>query len=206
MDYRSLTGQLESYEFRVLNIDGTVRHVRTSSRQLMEEGKLAGLTGIMSDITERRKGEEELLKAKEKAEESNRLKSAFLATMNHELRTPLNHILGFSDLMRSGAILENIVDYSDIIYKSSQNLLEIIEGIFELALAEQSDIKLKIHTFKCLDLFLSNKSVLNEILEISGKKDQIELVFNADKQLLLQNISTTGIKSIRSCSIFSRIP
>ncbi len=187
---RSLNGQLESYEFRLLSSDGTVRHVHTSSRQLMEEGKLVGLTGIMSDITERKKAEEELLKAKEKAEESNRLKSAFLATMNHELRTPLNHILGFSDLMRSGAILENIVDYADIIHKSSQNLLEIIESIFELALAEQSEIKLRLQTFKCLDLFLSNKSVLNEILEISGKKDQIELVFNADKELLLQNITT----------------
>lgn len=187
---RSLSGKLESYEFRVLNKNGTVRQVRTSSRQLMEEGKITGLTGIMTDITEHKKVEVELLKAKENAEESNRLKSAFLATMNHELRTPLNHILGFSDLMRSGAVMENIADYSDIIFKSSQSLLEIIESIFELALAEQSEIKLKLQTIKCLDLFLSNKSVLNEILEISGKKDSIELVFNADKQLLLQNIST----------------
>ncbi|MBN2274237.1 MAG: response regulator, partial [Bacteroidales bacterium] len=134
--------------------------------------------------------EEELIKAKEMAEESNRLKSAFLATMNHELRTPLNHILGFSDLIRSGAIIDNIPDYADIIYKSSQNLLEIIEGIFELALAEQSEIKLQLKTFKCLDLFISNKSALTEILEISGKKDQIELFFNADKELLLKNITS----------------
>jgi signal transduction histidine kinase len=58
------------------------------------------------------------------------------------------------------------------------------------ALAEQSEIKLRQQTFNCLELFLSNKSVLLEILEISGKKDQIELVFNADKELLLQNITS----------------
>jgi CheY-like chemotaxis protein len=110
--------------------------------------------------------------------------------MNHELRTPLNHIIGFSDLIRSGAILENISDYADIIHKSSHNLLEIIEGIFELAVVEQSEIKLRLKTFKCLDLFISNKSELTEILEISGKKDHIELSFNADRALLLKNITS----------------
>jgi signal transduction histidine kinase len=86
---------------------------------------------VKQDITKQKKAEEELLKAKEKAEESNKLKSAFLATMNHELRTPLNHILGFSDLMRSGTILEKVTDYANVIYKSGQNLLEIVEDIFE---------------------------------------------------------------------------
>jgi len=155
-----------------------------------ENNVIRHFIAVKQDISAQKKVEKELLKAKENAEESNRLKSAFLATMNHELRTPLNHILGFSDLMRSGAILENMPDYANLIYNSSQNLLEIIESIFELALVEQSEIKLRLQTFKCLDMFLSNKSVLNEILEISGKKDQIELVFIADKQLLLQNITT----------------
>jgi PAS domain S-box-containing protein len=155
-----------------------------------ENNEIRHFIAVKQDITKQKKSEEELRAAKEKAEESNKLKSAFLATMNHELRTPLNHILGFSDLLRSGAILEQVIDYSNVIYKSGQNLLEIIEDIFELAIAEQSEIKLRQQTFKCLELFLSNKSVLTEILEISGKKDQIDLVFNVDKELLLQNITT----------------
>jgi PAS domain S-box-containing protein len=191
---RSLNGQMEPYDFRVNDTNGRIHYVHTSTKLLIVNDKPVGLTGIMSDITQRKKDEEELLKAKEMAEESNRLKSAFLATMNHELRTPLNHILGFSDLMRSGSNRENITDYADIIYKSSQNLLEIIEGILELALAEQSEIQLRLKSFKCLDLFISNKSVLTEILENSGKKDRIELFFNADKELLLQNITSDKTK------------
>jgi PAS domain S-box-containing protein len=155
-----------------------------------EQNLISNFIAVKQDITEQKKFADELYLAKEKAEESNRLKSAFLATMNHELRTPLNHIIGFSDLMRSGTILENVSDYAEIIHRSSQNLLEIIESIFELAVAEQSDIKLRLQTIKCLELFISNKSVLNEVMEISGKKDQIELIFNADKELLLQTITT----------------
>jgi PAS domain S-box-containing protein len=171
--------------------DGTIFNEFLTITPVRDENyAIRHFIAVKQDITKQKKAEEELQKAKEKAEESNSLKSAFLATMNHELRTPLNHILGFSDLMRSGSILENITDYADIIHKSSQNLLEIIEDIFELALAEQSEIKLRLQTFKCLDLFLGNKAVLTEILEISGKKDQIELVFNADKELLLQNITS----------------
>ncbi|HLO58887.1 MAG TPA: PAS domain S-box protein [Bacteroidales bacterium] len=155
-----------------------------------EKDHISHFIAVKQDITDQKKSADELFLAKEKAEESNRLKSAFLATMNHELRTPLNHIIGFSDLIRSGTMVENVPDYAEIIHRSSLNLLEIIESIFELAVAEQSDIKLRLQTIKCLDLFISNKSILNEILEISGKREQIELIFNADKDLLLQTITT----------------
>ncbi|HLO58895.1 MAG TPA: ATP-binding protein [Bacteroidales bacterium] len=159
-----------------------------------ETGKISHFIAVKLDITEQKKSANELLKAKEKAEESNRLKSAFLATMNHELRTPLNHILGFSDLMKSGINAAQVIDYATLIHKSGNNLLEIIEDIFELALAEQSVIKLRSESINCLDLFISNKSVLTEILNASGKKDQIKLNFNADKELLVQSIYTDRSK------------
>jgi signal transduction histidine kinase len=95
----------------------------------------------------------ELINAKEKAEESDRLKSAFLATMSHELRTPLNHIMGFSDLMQSGIDLENTIEFAQLINKSGRYLLNLIEDIFELALTEKSGIKLRKETFKGLDVF-----------------------------------------------------
>ena len=159
-----------------------------------EKNEIRHFIAVKQDITSQKMAEEELRTAKDKAEESNRLKNAFLATMNHELRTPLNHIIGFSDLMSSGSLLDNIPQYASIIYTSSKNLLEIIEDIFELALAEQSELKLRLQTFKCLDLFLNNKSSLTEILETSGKTEQIELVFNADQELLIQNVTADRTK------------
>lgn len=152
-------------------------------------GTITHFLAVKEDITNRKQNEAELLKAKEKAEESNLLKSAFLATMNHELRTPLNHIIGFSDLIKSGTTMDNAIEFAEMIYKSGYNLLNIIEDIFELAITEKTGIKLRKETFKCLDLFLSNNSILTEILDTSGKKDQINLIFKPDNQLLLNYIT-----------------
>lgn len=152
------------------------------------DGAITHFLAVKEDITARKQTEIELIKAKVKAEESDRLKSAFLATMSHELRTPLNHIMGFSDLMQSGIDLENTVEYAGIINKSGHHLLNMIEDIFELAITESSGIKLRNETFKILDLFLISRSTLTEIRDTSGKKNQIELVFNPDNELINSQI------------------
>jgi hypothetical protein len=158
------------------------------------DGIITHFLAVKEDITARKQTEKELINAKEKAEESDRLKSAFLATMNHELRTPLNHIMGFSDLIQSGINLENATEYAGIIYRSGQNLLEIIEDIFELVIVENTGVFIRKETVKCLDLFLINRSTLTEICDASGKKDQIDLVFSPDDQLLLNYIITDKSK------------
>jgi signal transduction histidine kinase len=126
----------------------------------------------------------DLLISKNKAVESDRLKSAFLATMNHELRTPLNHILGFSDLILSGATSEDVIDYVKKIQDSGKSLLSIIEDIFELALVEQADIKIRRQTFSLKNLFTENETYFDNILRSSGKDEQIKLVFKPDNKYL----------------------
>jgi signal transduction histidine kinase len=126
----------------------------------------------------------DLLISKNKAVESDRLKSAFLATMNHELRTPLNHILGFSDLILSGATSEDVIDYVKKIQDSGKSLLSIIEDIFELALVEQADIKIRRQTFSLKNLFTENETYFENILRSSGKDEQIKLVFKPDNKYL----------------------
>jgi len=134
----------------------------------------------MDDISEKKKMLDDLISAKEKAEESNLLKSAFLATMNHELRTPLNHILGFSELIMANVAPEDNISFASSIQISGQSLLSIIEGVFDLALVEQSNIKLRNQTFSLMDHFMENKASFDSILRASSKHDQIQLIFRPD--------------------------
>ncbi len=84
----------------------------------------------------------ELEVAKEKAEEADRLKTAFMATMSHELRTPLNAIIGFTELVDEKTSKDEILEYNDIINKSGLRLLNTVEDIFLLTYIETKKIKL----------------------------------------------------------------
>jgi len=101
-----------------------------------------------------------LIKAKEHAEESDRLKSAFLATMSHELRTPLNAIIGFSGIIGKEMDPAEQEEYIRIINKSGKNLLNIIEDLFNISMIEAGDIKVEMEHFS----FEQFRSRLNEIL------------------------------------------
>jgi len=120
-----------------------------------------------------------LVKAREKADESDHIKSAFLATVNHELRTPLHHILGFSDLLRMNKIpTEEISNFADKIYRSGKNLLQIIEDILNLALADESYVQLRKEYLKGSEMFLQHKTLLDEMLKASEKGSSLELIYN----------------------------
>ncbi|GHC59123.1 hybrid sensor histidine kinase/response regulator [Ulvibacter litoralis] len=83
----------------------------------------------------------ELSEAKDKAEESDRLKSEFLATMSHELRTPLNAIIGLSDLIEGDSSMEEILEYVQIINKSGDHLLKLINDLFKISSIESGKEK-----------------------------------------------------------------
>lgn len=89
------------------------------------------------DLSESKKAEADLIKAKEKAEESDRLKSAFLANMSHEIRTPMNGILGFADLLKEPNLTgEQQQDYIKIIEQSGTRMLNIINSIMNISKIE----------------------------------------------------------------------
>jgi len=148
----------------------------------------------ISLFIQRKRADGEIKAALLKAEESDRLKSAFLATMNHELRTPLNHILGFSELILSEVMPEDNRSFASSIYSSGKHLLAIIEDVFDLALAEQTNVKLRLQTFRLMDQFMENKSSFDHILQSSGKAEQIQLIFKPDTRLLAKYLTVDRSK------------
>ncbi|MBK9358417.1 MAG: PAS domain S-box protein [Bacteroidales bacterium] len=107
-----------------------------------DSGEILFHEGIIRDISERKQAEKELIIAKEKAEESDRLKSAFLANMSHEIRTPMNGILGFADLLKNPNLTgEDQKNYIEIIEKSGERMLSIINDIIDISKIEAGLMK-----------------------------------------------------------------
>ncbi|PLX11966.1 MAG: hypothetical protein C0598_06985 [Marinilabiliales bacterium] len=101
------------------------------------EGEIVGSVVTARDITELKRVEQQLIKAKEKAEESDRLKSAFLANMSHEIRAPMNGILGFTNLLQQRDLSgENQQKYIDIIQKSGDRMLNTVNDIIDISRIE----------------------------------------------------------------------
>lgn len=111
--------------------------------KLDTRGKPKRLIGFVQNITERKIFEDELRRAKERAEESDRLKSSFLANMSHEIRTPLNAISGFANLVNDKNLSDaKRAEYTKLICKSSEQLLKIISDILDLSKIENRQLKL----------------------------------------------------------------
>jgi PAS domain S-box-containing protein len=106
------------------------------------EGKITHFIALKEDITNRKNVEKELVKSKEHAEESDRLKLVFLANMSHEIRTPMNGILGFTELLKAPHISdEEQQEYIRIIEKSGKRMLNIINDIISISKIESGQIE-----------------------------------------------------------------
>lgn len=106
--------------------------------------KKVAMVAVVRDFTERKKYEEELVIARQKAEENDRLKSVFLSNLSHEIRTPMNAIMGFADLLKDSSLPENQRNtFVDTILKSGDHLLSIITDIIEISKIETNQIRLK---------------------------------------------------------------
>jgi len=165
------------------------------------QGRPIALIGIATDITERKRNEQELVDAKERAEESDRLKSAFLANISHEIRTPMNSILGFSDLLEEMLTEPKHLEYLRIISTGGDRLLTIINSVIDIAKIESGQIDLNPSDFDInllmQELFDLNKRRNLDIKFINDNLSSTPLILNSDKTKLFQilnNLLSNALK------------
>lgn len=131
---------ISTYRMRKKN-DGYV-WIESSSKKIIEpQGKVENvIIAISRDVTERMNFQQELIKAKEKAEEMDRLKSNFLSNMSHELRTPMIGILGYSELLKSEMENPEYKDMAQTIFDSGNRLLETLNLLLDLSRIEADKV------------------------------------------------------------------
>lgn len=143
-----------SHKIRVFRENGecTWTHVNLFVRKYAPQDKVIELISINYDITDLKQIEEMLVNERDRAEASDRLKSAFLANMSHEIRTPLNAIVGFSSLLTSA---ENVVEkelYNSLISHNNELLLNLINDIIDLSKIEAGYLELHQNWFNLTEL------------------------------------------------------
>ncbi|MBS4058012.1 MAG: tetratricopeptide repeat protein [Bacteroidales bacterium] len=166
--------RLDGFEvgFRVRKDNKELRWVYLRATAMLIDHKFIGMVAMMEDITERKLFEEQLIKAKNKAEESDKLKSAFLANMSHEIRTPMNAILGFSDLLSSDDYDQTEkIEFLDMIKSSGRLLLNLINDIIDISKIEAGELKIQPISFSPAVLMSELQLTFRQQLDNLGKEN-----------------------------------
>jgi len=146
---RALTNERVEMESVRQHKNGLLIDVSLIVTPIFIEGRIVGAYGIYRDLTERKRIEKSLILAKEKAEESDRLKSAFLSNMSHEIRTPMNAILGFSGLLSDpDTNPKEREEFISIIKERGNDLMRIISDIIDVAKIESGQLTINIKDCK----------------------------------------------------------
>lgn len=199
---RRLAGEekISRYEFRMVHRDGSIRWMETKATLVDWDGQPASLSWI-TDISDRKRMESELVRSKEAAEFANRTKTEFLANMSHELRTPLNAILGFSEVIKEqmfGTVAAKYMEYARDIHRSGAHLLDIINDILDLSKLEagrldlqESDVAIGKLVEECF-LLIRNKAAEGDVTLVDHVRANLPLLradARAVKQVLLNFLS-----------------
>jgi PAS domain S-box-containing protein len=213
-NWRFKTEQLKpsNTEYRFLRKDGSVVWVIGNAVPEWINNEINGYIGTITDITTIKNFESDLVLAKEKAEESDKLKSAFLHNISHEVRTPMNAIIGFSDLIVDPSLsTEMRNEFIQTIVQSSNQLLSIITQIISIATIEagqekiyEKDTSLNLIFKMLFDQFSSEADKKNITMKYHTSLPDGDDRIKTDETKLVQvisNLLSNALKFIKSGSI-----
>ena len=201
--------EIDACEYRIRKPDGAIRWVYDQRYLVRGEGNEEEMVGgILSDITDDKRNETELIHAKQAAEESSRLKSAMLQNMSHEFRTPMNGILGFSEILHNELSGQDLHDMAGHILTSGKRLQNTLDSIMLYAQLEGgltlnlTNVNVTKLVDKTAEMF--RESVILKGLNLDVQADE-QLFFISDENLLQKSLikimenavkftSTGGIK------------
>lgn len=165
------------FESPIYRKDGSIIWISENVRVIRDDAHhVLYYEGTVEDITERKRVEEELRRAKTAAEEASRSKSQFLANMSHELRTPLNAIIGYSELMREEAEdleLQSFIRDLKKIEMAGKHLLELINGVLDIAKIEAGKMETHCETFEVSAMLNDVAATISPVVEKNGNRFEV---------------------------------
>ncbi|MGE5446899.1 MAG: response regulator [Bacteroidales bacterium] len=197
-----------SFEMRYMLDNGEMVWLHNNIRPTFENEQLTELHGVITDITEKKNTELALIKAKESAEASDRLKTAFMNNISHEIRTPLNGILGFTEVLADPTLTPRDKDtYTAMLYNSSERLINTVTNFLDISLLTsgnqrvvKKEMSLNTLLQQVIDKFktLAAQKYLTLSLELPFKQNDVIIL--SDKDLLEKILSQLTDNAIKFTS------
>jgi PAS domain S-box-containing protein len=167
-------------EYTALRKDGSTFPILLYTSPIIRNHHTEGLRGLLVDITEQKRNEQALKKAKEAAEEGNRLKSRFLSSVSHDIRTPLNCIIGFSEIILNSNSIEEIHEKAKANIQQSEILLKLINDLLDHTRIESGKLKLEIQP---VDLYKLMELIMNSVMVKERLKRDIQFNVVIDRDV-----------------------
>lgn len=171
-------GEIVQHEHDVRTMTGEVRTYLSNVAPVYVEGDIIAAIGTSLDISAQKRASMELRDAKGRAEDADRLKSAFLATMSHELRTPLNSIIGFTGILLqslAGPINEEQAKQLGMVQTSARHLLDLINDVLDISKIEAGQLEVAFEPFNLADLIRDIVGSTGPLAEAKGLNLTVDL-------------------------------
>ncbi len=190
-------------EYRMLADDGRIVWLHDVVQVELADGESIKLSGIMFDITERKKAEEELLRKSDQAQQASRLKTEFLANVSHEIRTPMNGIIGFVELLAMEALSDQQAEWINIIRNCGQELLDLIDDILDISKIEANQLRVDPCQFAISDLLNDVSQTIAPAIKAKGLSFSIDCAedtpqsMKSDPQRLRQILNNLLVNALK---------